>query len=57
MTPSLITALGRLMQAALYEFNNGLVYQASLKTAKAIQREPLSRKPTNKQTNKQIVLF
>jgi hypothetical protein len=35
------------------EFEASLVYKVSSRTARAIQRNPVSKKQTNKQTNKQ----
>jgi hypothetical protein len=42
--------MGRQRQVDLCEFKASLVYRASSRTAKATQRNPLSK--TNKQTNK-----
>jgi hypothetical protein len=50
----LIPALGRLRQ--IFEFEASLVYKVSSRTARSIQRNPVSNKQTNKQTNKQIWL-
>jgi hypothetical protein len=35
------------------EFGASLVYKVSSRTARAIQRNPVSKKQTNKQTNKE----
>jgi hypothetical protein len=47
----LIPALGRQRQTDS-EFEASLVYKVSSRTARAIQRNPVSKKQTNKQTNK-----
>jgi hypothetical protein len=36
----------------IFEFGASLVYRVSSRTARAIQRNPVSNKQTNKQTNK-----
>ena len=46
---SLILALGRQRQEDLCEFEASLVYRASSKTARATQRNPVSKKQRNKQ--------
>jgi hypothetical protein len=38
------------------EFEASLVYRVSSRTARAIQRNPVSNKQTNKQTNKEYIL-
>ena len=50
----LIPALGRQRQVDLCEFEASLVSRASARIgSKATQRNPVSKKQTNKQTNKQ----
>jgi Sec-independent protein translocase protein TatA len=50
----LIPALGRDRGRQISEFKASLVYKVSSRTARAIQRNPVSKKQTkNKQTNKQ----
>jgi hypothetical protein len=51
----LVPALGRQRQA-ISEFEASLVYKVSSRTARATQRNPVS-KNQNKQTNKQKVKF
>jgi hypothetical protein len=48
----LIPTLGRRGQR-ISEFKASLVYKVSSRTARTIQRNPVSQKQTNKQTNKQ----
>jgi hypothetical protein len=48
----LIPALGRQRQANS-EFKGGLVYKVSSRTARAIQRNSVSKTQTNKQNKKQ----
>jgi hypothetical protein len=47
----IIPALGR-QSRQISEFKASLVYKVSSRTARAIQRNPVSKKQTNKQTNK-----
>ena len=42
-------SIGRQRQADLCEFEASLVYRASSRTARATQRNPVSKKQTNKQ--------
>jgi hypothetical protein len=48
----LISALRRQRQADLYEFKVSLVYKVSSRTAKATQRNPVSNRQTDRQTDK-----
>jgi hypothetical protein len=41
-------------EAEISEFEAGLVYRVSSRTARAIQTNPVSKKQTNKQTNKRM---
>ena len=49
---TLILVPGRQRQVDLSEFEASLVYRVSSKTARATQRNPVSNKQTDKQTNK-----
>jgi hypothetical protein len=46
----LILALGRQRQAGISEFKASLVYRVSSRTARAIQRNPVSKNQKSKQT-------
>ena len=46
----LIPALGRQRQADLCEFKASLVYSVSSRTARATQRNPVSKKKTKQKT-------
>ena len=48
----LIPALGRQRQVDLCEFEASLVYRVSSRTARATQRNPVSKTKTNQPTNK-----
>jgi hypothetical protein len=48
----LIPALWRQRQATLCEFEAGLLYRASSRTARAIQRNPVSRNKNQTNLNK-----
>jgi hypothetical protein len=50
----LIPALGRQRQAGVSEFKTSLVYRVSSRTARAIQRNPVSKKQNK--TKKYILL-
>jgi hypothetical protein len=53
----LIPALRRQRQADLCEFEASLVYRSSSTTAKATQRNPVSKEPCNKTNDRKKIFY
>ena len=52
----MVPAFGRQMREGLYEFQASLIYKASFTTAKATQKDPVSKKTNKKYPTNSYVL-